>query len=83
LLPTIAVGVYVNIERVTAFADTAVRPPLAEGRQCKRNGPPESIGGPFCRLDRDAVDADQTLGSPCALTTIVAPGGVVIWTRCS
>src|SRR5688572_18831073 len=31
----------------------------------------------FCRFSA------QTLGSPCALTTIVVPGGVIICVRCS
>jgi hypothetical protein len=41
------------------------------------------IGSAGLSRERISVEDDQTLGSPCALTRIVDPGGVVICTRCS
>ena len=57
--------------------------PGARGAADFQAGVKTSSHRPFYRPDRDAVDADQTLGSPSALTKIVFPGGVIICTRCS
>ena len=53
-------------------------PAVGQRASVKQGTRANGFGGSRYGLDRDAVDVNQTLGSPCALTRIVAPGGDVI-----